>query len=90
MFCSSSQAVIIALICMFAWGSCVSRARRLQVAVSNFNNNPAPAGEFLQRTFFYFVECLVCVFLFFFLFVSQSLKYLFFFCTIIAGGANQV
>jgi len=47
--CFIFQAVIIALICMFAWGSCVSRARRLQVAVATFNNiNPATAAAAAQ------------------------------------------
>mmetsp|Transcript_9621 Transcript_9621/g.15895 ORF Transcript_9621/g.15895 Transcript_9621/m.15895 type:complete len:422 (+) Transcript_9621:50-1315(+) len=32
------QAVIIAMICICAWASCVLRARRLQSAVRNFNN----------------------------------------------------
>lgn len=32
------QAVLIGLICIFAWGSCVSRARRLQIAVHNYSS----------------------------------------------------
>eukprot|EP00598_Pedospumella_elongata_P000637 CAMPEP_0184981400 /NCGR_PEP_ID=MMETSP1098-20130426/11133_1 /TAXON_ID=89044 /ORGANISM="Spumella elongata, Strain CCAP 955/1" /LENGTH=327 /DNA_ID=CAMNT_0027504959 /DNA_START=162 /DNA_END=1145 /DNA_ORIENTATION=+ len=39
------QAVIIALICMFAWGSCVSRARRLQEAVNNYQTADAGAVQ---------------------------------------------